>query len=134
MLAALSLFVSFQTYRTYDFQDEVARVTSALQTARSRSMANVDGNGDGTPDAHAVCYEETPSHSAYIIIAGDPCDGSAGQKISIADAVGVTWPNTITFAQLSGRTTATDVTLTYNGRTIIIEINNKGRINWKYGP
>ena len=49
LLAALGLFVSFQTYRTYDFQDEVTRVTTALQPARSRSMANVDGV------EHGVC-------------------------------------------------------------------------------
>ena len=124
LLVALGLFVSFQTYRTYDFQDEVTRVTTALQTARSRSMANVDGV------EHGVCYEDAPSHSAYIIIAGDPCDGSAGQKIIVAEAVGVTWPNTITFDQLSGQANTTDITLTYEGKTATIQISSNGRINW----
>ena len=125
-LAVLGLAVSFGTYRAYDLQAETDKVVSAFQTARSRSLANIN------EQSHGVCYDD-PSHSVYLVTpSATQC--TDGEKIKIAEAIKIdptSWPNPIFFSQLSGEVSSPPApTLTYDGKTITIEINQHGRINW----
>ena len=131
IVGGLALFVSFDTYRGYAFQNEVNTVVGLLAKARSRSMANIDAKTHGveiftnryvvfegpTYDPMSSLNEVTPTDT-NILHSGD----SAPLLTEVV------------FDQLDGKATLTPATgnlkLTMNAHSVTFNINPEGRIDW----
>jgi len=120
VVMSVGLMLGIDAYRSSLSRSERDQVVALLANARSRAMANVNQSAWG------VCT----NGSDYVLFAGT-C-GSGGQTTPIgtgASVVGLASPG-VTFAQLSGDTTATTITVTQQSKVSTIQINAAGTINW----
>jgi len=123
-LAGLGLFVSIDFYKSYAFYSERNIVVSAIQKARSQSLANINES------KHGVYF----GTNNYVIFQGENYDFRSAiydeiiQANSLVANSGLT---EIVFDQLSGLPSATGtIALSDNLRSSTISIGNEGRINW----
>ncbi len=124
VLLSLGLLFGIDFYKAYAFNSERQLVVGILQKARSRSLANINQS------AYGVCI----SGSNYIIFFGSvSCDpnNSANEVYSAHPGISNTGLS-VSFAQLSGRPTPANssLTLQYDQRTAVININSEGRVDW----
>ena len=123
-LAALGLFVSMDFYRSYAFQSEEHMLVSLLEKARGASLNNADQS------AHGVHVEA----GKYVYFVGSTYDpvSSQNQIVGGSSAVSNNGPVDVVFAQATGETTPTTVTITDKNspKTANITINSEGGINW----
>ncbi|MBP6060750.1 MAG: prepilin-type N-terminal cleavage/methylation domain-containing protein [Candidatus Pacebacteria bacterium] len=99
-------------------------IVSILERARSLAMANLDNQDYG------FCYL-TPN---YIIFKGDDCNQEQNDEIPanthISDHPGTTFPSQIIFKKLTGDSTDATIHLRDSTKTVDININHAGRIDW----
>lgn len=125
LIISFGLFLSIDFYKGYAFHYEKNLLISALQTARSRAMGNINRQ------PHGVYFE----NGNYIIFQGTGYDANDpnNQKIPATQAVNV-WGfplQGIVFKQLSGEVdNSSIINLSFGASSGIVEINNQGRINW----
>lgn len=118
-LAVMGLLLSMDSYRSYSFNYEERLLISILQRARSQAMANLD------QDQHCAWVQG----SNYVISKGSACTG--GDVFQRAAAIDVNWTAPLVFNQLDGSVTVPmTITLTGQGKTANITINNEGQIDW----
>jgi len=134
VVLGLGLFVTFDAYRGYSFRSERSVLISALEKARSRSMANLHQT------THGVCF----SGSKIIIFRGSVCNLALSTNETIPAGastviVGMEVATPVVFDRLSGKLSP-EVSPESAERTISItdgirapqeiKINNEGTINW----
>jgi Tfp pilus assembly protein FimT len=127
MLFGLGLFMTMDAFRGYTFRSERDTIVSLLEKARSRSMANIAQTSWG------VCYIAPD----YVIFRGTTCTAgvatnenlSANAAVAAASNFSSTFP-VIVFGQLSGTTTAANITVVEDARTSTISLNHEGTIIW----
>jgi prepilin-type N-terminal cleavage/methylation domain-containing protein len=124
VLSGLGLFASIDFYKSYAFYSERNIVVSAIQKARSQSLANINES------KHGVYF----GTNNYVIFQGENYDFRSAiydeiiQTNSLVANSGLT---EIVFEQLSGLPSATGtIALSDNLRSSTISIGNEGRINW----
>jgi len=128
VLLSLGLFMSMETLRGTIYRSEAATIVSLLQKARSRGMANIEQS------PWSVCYVNTQ----YVVAKGALCNAATAHDVvaanpGVAAASSFADPAkfpTIVFAQLSGNTTATSITVLQDSRTQTIAITHEGTIIW----
>lgn len=124
IVAGFGLFVSMDSYRSYNFRSERNLVISLLQKARTESMANINQ----TP--HGVHVDA----NQYVLFQGSPYSSSnpSNQVFPASSIVSHSGMTEVTFDQLSGNASVTGGNLTIQQaiNNSIISINNEGQINW----
>ena len=135
VIIAFGMMVDFSSFTSNTFQSEESKIISALEKARSRSMANMCISGSCTDGKkHGVCYDSASSkYKIFQTVASDP----NADKLDASS--GITFPSSplfpcgsggIIFDQLSGNTTGTTINLAYGTKSAVITINNEGTISW----
>jgi prepilin-type N-terminal cleavage/methylation domain-containing protein len=127
MLFSFGLIMSMDAFRGSIFRSEREIIVSLLERARSHSMANIDGSAWG------VCYRA----NKYVLFKGTTCGAPApsdeefevNQSVATDSNFASTFP-TISFAQLSGQSSAATITVVEANRSSSITINHEGTINW----
>jgi len=126
IFASFSMFISMDFYRSFSFRAEKNIAVSVLMKARSKALANV---GEKT---HGVHFES----NKYVLFQGTPYDpgDSNNEDIFINPTVSTSGLIEVTFDQLTGRTTltppATTLTIISGVKSVVITINEEGRIEW----
>ena len=126
-LAGLGLFLSMDFYRGYSFNYEKNLIVASLQKARSRAMANINQT------SHGFCKQG----DEYIVFEGNDCsdlarDTSKDEIFQASKVINLTNLSSkgIVFEQLSGNAASTTLSLTGEGKTANISINEEGAIIW----
>ncbi len=124
VLSGLGLFVSIDFYKSYTFYSERNIVVSAIQKARSQSLANINES------KHGVYF----GTNNYVIFQGE---NYASRSPDYDEIIQANSPVThsglteIVFEQLSGFPAVTGAIALSDGiRSLTISIENEGRINW----
>jgi len=123
-LAGLGLFLSFDSYRNYALNVERDILVNVLQKARSLSLNNIDES------AYGVYIQ----NSNFIIFKGDSYvsrDPIYDETIPTNSSVSKSGLQEIVFEQLTANSSASgDIILNNAFHSLIISLNNEGRINW----
>lgn len=126
VIIGFGMTIDLSSLRSDTFQAEETTIVSALQKARSRSMANM------YESVHGFCYI-APN---YILFRGrttclptSGTDETIPANINIASNASSSFP-TFVFTQLSGTTTGATIHITDGTKSDDIIINNEGTINW----
>ena len=119
-LIGLGLFLSMDFFRTYAFNYERNLVMSILQRARSRAMANID------QVSHGACYD--PIRKAYVLFNDSSSCFTSAEIFSISKGITNSGFSGVVFNQLDGKTVSSSITLTDQGQTSTITINNEGAV------
>lgn len=127
MIAAFGVIAGLDTYSRYNFRSDVSSAVALLQKARSESINNIGG----TP--HGIYFDN--SSPDLILFSGASYAGTYELKIEKAKAASYSAPvctsgNQVIFAQLSGRTTACSIDINDGVRSVTININDEGGIDW----
>jgi prepilin-type N-terminal cleavage/methylation domain-containing protein len=123
---SFGILIDVGTVKKDYFSAEESTIVSALEKARSRSMANL------YQSAYGFCYIGSPNY-VYVIFNDGSCDQSSTDEIIKANSnitVTLTPSSPITFAQLSGSTLDASIHLTDGTKSADITINNEGTIIW----
>lgn len=122
VLISLGLFMSMETFRGTLNRSERDIVVNLLQKARSRALANIQQASWG------VCYIAPE----YIIFRGSECISGlpTNETVPANTANSIVFSSPIVFSQLSATTTGGSITITQNGRTAAIIVNQEGMIDW----
>ncbi|MDB5189568.1 MAG: hypothetical protein JWL82_525 [Parcubacteria group bacterium] len=135
-VAALGLFVSMDSFRSYHFHNERDTVVSTLQKARSQAMSNMCfGNSCTNGKPHGVYFG---TKGSYVIFQGASYaarDTGVDEVIEAKDAAAtITGFTSVVFARLSGdAVTLPQDTLTVtdeSGKVSVITVTPQGRITW----
>lgn len=127
-IAGFGLIMTMGFYRSYAFRYETNLVTSILEKARSRAIANINET------SHGVHYSTT-TH-VYTLFEGSSFVEGAGtnEYIPGSKAVTVTWPSDPAFNELSGDcltcSTPISIELHYEDKSATTTINSEGAILW----
>lgn len=135
MILFFGLIVDLHSYRGSIFRSERMVLISHLTKARNQSMNNMN------EIKHGLCYDNTdPLNPKYVLFEGNTFASALVKENLKADPnVSITPPTSIFFCsvgpgivfdQLSGKSVDTSITVTQDGRTSNISINNEGTINW----
>lgn len=129
LLGGLGLVIGIDSYKSSSFRSEKIIIVSTLQKARSRAMNNID------EQKHGVHFQTTPSVK-YIIFEGPDYATRVVSKDQIIDAsfgVEISGSTEVVFEQLSGScltcAPANEITVSHDGKSNTITINNEGRIH-----
>lgn len=125
VISGLGLFVGLDFYKTYALNSERDIVTSVLMKARNRAANNLNESPHGL-------YIDSNGYTIFQGISYALRDQSHDEPIKRNNAVNVSGLQEVVFEQLSGNLTTTEgeITLSNGARSIIISLNNEGRINW----
>jgi len=120
VLGLIALVVSFSgvgmdVYRRQILETETAKLVGLLQTARNRSMNNVDQSP----------YGVNITATEFILF-----HGAVNEPVAYNSAVTVSPLGQIVFGQLSGASTQGTTTLSMGAGTSTIVIGSNGLINW----
>lgn len=129
-LFSLGLFVSLDAYRGYIFRSERTVLVSVLEKARSRAMNNINQKEWGVCriDNKYIIFSKVETEplkdcADYAAINGNDAIPSNPSAI-ISGLTG------LYFKQLSGKTSASTITITQDSKISEIQINEEGTINW----
>lgn len=131
VLASVSLFLDFNSYRGDAFRAEMSSLAVALQTARADALNNID------EEKHGVAIHPG-GYDGYVIFEGaDYASRNPSLDVKVTASYGVTIgsssPTEIVFDQLSGDTGYDgDITLIDPNRNMsaALSINHEGRVSW----
>lgn len=120
MCATLSVVVGLEVYRGYSFRGEQYTLVAILQKARNQAINNINQ----TP--HGVHI----GGNKYSIFEGNVY--TSGIDFPISNGFTPSGATDVVFTQLTGATVLTNIVLTENssGKTLTININNEGQINY----
>lgn len=110
-------------------KSEQSKVVSLLSRARSLSMNNIHQS------PHGFCYI-SPNYIIFRDNPGTKCVlGAITNQVfpaetSTADNGGTIFPNVIIFSQLAGTTTVANIHLTDGVKSLDVNINSEGTIEW----
>jgi prepilin-type N-terminal cleavage/methylation domain-containing protein len=125
VIASIGLFFSMDSYRNYLWSTERTNVLTALMTARSRSVNNVNEKPHGLHvDANSLIIFEGSTFAA----------STNNQTIARSNAVSISGPD-ILFGQLNGdaltcQLAPCNLLVFYAGRSANVSINSEGQISW----
>jgi len=137
ILFSLGFFVDLSTYSRYSHRSEVDVIVSVLEKARSQSMNNKCFGSCTDGKTHGVYI----TSGQYVIFQGNDY---ASRDLAV-DEITTANPNSsatgfteVVFEQLTGKLkpqispmdSELTLTVTQEGKTSKIHINNQGRINW----
>lgn len=124
ILSGLGLIFSVDFYRSYSLDSERNMVVSVLQKVRSRAQNNINQS------LHGVSFQS----NGYVLFQGASYalrDSDYDEIIPKNLTIGVSGISEAIFEQLNGNSqTIGDVSLDNGKRTLIISINNEGKIDW----
>lgn len=120
LLISLGLFLSMDFFRTYQFGYERNLALSILERARLRAMANI------SQASHGACYD--PNRQAYVLFNDSNSCETSPEIFSVSKGITISGFSGVIFNQLDGKTASTSITLTGQGQTSTITINNEGAI------
>ena len=124
IIGSLALFVSMDFYRSYNLDVEVETIIILITRARGRAVNNIDATSHGIYiDEEELTLFRGESYASR--------DEDLDEVFPRAQAFEVDGLSEIVFDQLTGEASATGtITISGQGRTAIVEINNEGRIDW----
>ena len=120
-LATLGLYASIKSLGRSSLQGEAATLTALLTKARANAMSNIDALPWG------VCVVG----SQYILFSGASYAAHDHEEAleKTAAVTGIDCASGgLVFEQLSGSTADTNILVTFNSETAVININHAGRI------
>ena len=124
-VAVVGVIIGIDTYQRYNIRSDLDRAAVLLQKARSSAINNV------SEISHGVYLGDS---GAFILFRGINYAGRLPQfdlRIDKNPVVTITPPaSEIVFAPLSGASSNSTLTVSDGVRSLTIEINNEGRINW----
>ncbi len=122
-ISGLGLFVSIDFYKSYILNSERDIVVSILQSARNYSITNINES------KHGVYFNPTE----YVIFQGNSYATRTiiyDENIKVNPGITHTGLQEIIFQQLTGEPAITgDIVLNNSVRSLIISVQNEGRIN-----
>ena len=127
LLAAVTMIAGIDTYQRYLFRADLSTAGALLQKARGSSVSNIGETSHGV-------YFGTPG--AFVLFRGNSWvlrNAAYDLSVPTGKSLMVTPSNPtqdVVFTQLSGETSAGNVTLSDGARTAVITLNNEGAINW----
>lgn len=123
LLGGLGIFLGVDAYRNYSLNQERDAIVAILQRARGESLNNIDAL------PHGVHFGD----DEYVLFSGDLFSAldSRNQIFPINPGIEISGLNEVLFSQLSGNAHTTgDITIGNGIRSMVISINNEGRIAW----
>ncbi len=123
-IGALGLFISMDFYKSSNLNSERQTAISLLQKVRNSSMANINET------KHGIYFDA----DKYTIFQGENYSSrnpAYDEIIYINPIIIKSGLQEVVFEQLTGKPSAVgNIVLSNQTRSIIISIENEGRINW----
>lgn len=128
IIATLGLFATHDLYRGTSVQEERDTLVSLLTRARSHSMTNLSAL------PHGLCCDDTSE--SYIVFRGTYALSAVeetapkGKSVTLSGLPACGSGDEIFFTQLSGKAAPTSITISQDGNTSTIDVNEQGTILW----
>lgn len=128
VLAGFGLFIAVDQYKSYALSSERNTVVSMLQKARSRALNNIGET------RHGLALGPIGKPTSYVAFRGATYatrNADYDEEVPMSPAVAITGVKEFVFRQLSGDgLNAGTATISTTEKSLTIDVNNEGRINW----